>query len=178
VPADAGLIVVDVPAEARLFVNGAATSSTGGVRRFLSRGLVSGKRYEFVVRMAVDRDGSTAEETKVVSLTAGERSQVSFSAPAPAAASMTTLTLRVPADAKVWLAGNATASSGVVRQFETRGLRLGQAWKNYEVRVSAVVDGSERTVSKVIDLAAGDRIELSLDPAARTADAASTAALR
>jgi uncharacterized protein (TIGR03000 family) len=91
---------------------------------------------------------------------------------------MTTLTLRVPADAKVWLAGNATASSGVVRQFETRGLRLGQAWKNYEVRVSAVVDGSERTVSKVIDLAAGDRIELSLDPAARTADAASTAALR
>jgi uncharacterized protein (TIGR03000 family) len=84
----------------------------------------------------------------------------------------------VPADAKVWLAGNATASTGEVRHFETAGLKAGQSWKDYEIRVTAVVNGREQTVSKVIDLAAGDAVELALDPAARTAAAESTAALR
>jgi uncharacterized protein (TIGR03000 family) len=179
VPADGALLVVEVPANAKIFVNGAETSSQGTVRRFLSRGLVAGKQYEFVVRMAVDRDGGPAEETQVVSLAAGSRSTVSF---VPAAASATpvktSLTLHVPADAKVWLAGSATASSGAVRQFETATLKAGQAWRNYEVRVTAVVDGSERTVSKTIDLAAGDVVELTLDPSVRTAAADATASLR
>jgi len=43
---------------------------------------------------------------------------------------------------------------------------------------AGVLDGQERMVSKVIDLAAGDAVELALDPAARTASAESTAALR
>jgi uncharacterized protein (TIGR03000 family) len=65
-----------------------------------------------------------------------------------------------------------------VRQFETATLKAGQAWRNYEVRVTAVVDGSERTVSKTIDLAAGDVVELTLDPSVRTAAADATASLR
>jgi uncharacterized protein (TIGR03000 family) len=175
VPADAGLLVVEVPAEGTIFVNGQATASTGAERRFLSRGLVAGKQYEFVVRM---KNGD-AEETKVVTLSAGERAKVSFvAADSRPAAAKTSLTLRVPADAKVWLAGNATASTGEVRHFETAGLKAGQSWKDYEIRVTAVVNGREQTVSKVIDLAAGDAVELALDPAARTAAAESTAALR
>ena len=107
-----------------------------------------------------------------MSLAAGERTSVSFVEPAAA----TSLTLRVPADAKVWLAGNVTASNGVVRHFETSSLRAGQVWRNYEIKVSTVVDGSERVVSKTIDLAAGDRVELALDPASAAAEA--TASLR
>jgi len=179
VPADGALLVVEVPATAKIFVNGVATSSQGSVRRFLSRGLAAGKQYEFVVRMAVDRDGTPAEETQVVSLAAGGRSTVSFVQSAAVSAPVkTSLTLHVPADAKVWLAGSATASTGAVRQFETATLKPGQAWRNYEIRVTAVIDGSERTVSKTIDLAAGATMELTLDPAARTASADATASLR
>jgi len=178
VPADGALLIVSVPAEAKVFVNGDRTSSGGEVRRFLSRGLQAGRQYEFVVKMAVDRDGATAEETKVVRLTAGERSNLAFAAkPAVVAASTTSLTLRVPADAKVFLAGNATSSSGAVRQFETSTLRAGQAWKNYEIRVVATVDGKEQSVSKVIDLKAGDTVDLSLDPATQVASVQSTAKL-
>jgi uncharacterized protein (TIGR03000 family) len=173
VPADAALLEVAVPAEARVFVNGNQTTSTGGLRRYLSRGLAAGRRYEFVVRIAVDRDGKTAEQTKVVSLTAGERTSVSF---VDAAAASTSLTLHVPADAKVWLAGNATASSGETRHFETRTLRPGQTWRNYEIKVTTVVDGRELVVSKTINLAAGDRVDLALDPASAGAEA--TASLR
>ncbi len=176
VPADGGLLVVNVPADAEIFVNGTKTSSTGTLRRFLSRGLSEGKAYEFVVRMAVDRDGEVEESTKVVTLSAGERSQVSFETEAAPAVATTSLTLHVPADAQVFLAGNATGSTGEVRHFETATLAAGQVWRNYEVTVRAVVDGSERTISKVIDLAAGDSVELTLDPA--TAPAEATASLR
>ncbi len=172
VPADAALLVVEVPAEAKVFVNGNETQSKGGVRRFLSRGLAAGRQYEFVVRIAVERDGKPAEQTKVVALGAGERTSVSF----VESTSSTSLTLRVPADAKVWLAGNATAASGEVRHFETKNLRAGQAWRNYEIKVATTVDGREQVVSKTIDLVAGDRVELALDPAAPAAEA--TASLR
>ena len=177
VPADGALLVVDVPADADIYVNGSKTSSQGNRRRFLSRGLTAGKQYEFVVRMAVDRNGKVEESTKVVSLTAGERSDVTFT-DAAAAAVKTSLTLHVPADAKVWLAGSETASAGAERHFETANLAPGQSWRNYEIRVATTVDGRERTVSKVITLAAGDSVELTLDPAARTAQAEETAAVR
>jgi len=176
VPADGGLLVVEVPANAEIFVNGTKTTSQGARRQFLSRGLVAGKTYEFVVRMAVDRDGQVEESTKVVALSAGERSKVSFVSEAAPAVATTSLTLTVPADAKVWLAGNPTSSAGVVRHFETAGLSAGQVWRNYEIKVTTVVDGREETVSKVIDLAAGDRVEFALNPAA--APTAATASLR
>jgi uncharacterized protein (TIGR03000 family) len=180
IPADAAMLIVDVPSNAKIFVNGAATKATGETRRYISRGLVAGKEYEFVVRMAVDRDGVTAEETRTVSLTAGEGSKVSFAtAPVAKKAPTTKVTLHVPADAKVWLAGNATGSIGAVRQFETTSLAAGQSWKSYEIRVAAIVEGRERVVSKVIDLAAGDSVDLSIDPAESLATLAdATASLR
>jgi uncharacterized protein (TIGR03000 family) len=175
VPADAALLSVEVPAGAKIFVNGVRTSATGTVRQFVSRGLAQGKRYEFTVRMTVERDGQSSDETKLVSLSAGGRANLSFT---DASAPKTSLTLHVPADAKVWLAGNATSSAGATRQFQTTTLAAGQAWKNYEIRVVTVVDGREQVVSKVIDLAAGQTVELSLDPAQRTAAADATASIR
>ena len=172
VPADGALLVVEVPADATIYVNGTKTTSQGAVRRYLSRGLTAGQKYEFVVRMATD---AGKESTKVVALTAGQRSSVSFKAAVEAP--KTSVTLRVPADAQVWLAGSATVSTGDVRTFETSSLPAGKTWKGYEIRVATVVDGQERTVSKVIDLAAGDVVDLTLDPALRTASAETTAAL-
>ena len=169
IPADGAMLIVEVPSNAKIYVNGAVTKATGDVRRYISRGLVAGKEYEFVVRMAVDRDGETTEETRVVSLTAGEGSRVSFTSEQPSQpvvkkAPTTTVTLHVPADAKVWLAGNATGSTGATRQFETTMLAAGQSWKGYEIRVATEIDGREQVVSKVIDLEAGESVELSIDP--------------
>ena len=188
IPADAALLIVELPATGKIFVNGAKTSATGSLRRFVSRGLTEGKNYEFVVRIIVDRNGSTTEETQVVSLSAGTREMISFNAkqpiddlvmiPAVGAAPKTSLTLHVPADSKVWLAGNETASTGNVRQFETQNLQDGQTWKGYEIRVVMVEKGNEKMVSKIIDLVAGGSVELSLDPSQQTASTGATASLR
>lgn len=191
IPADGALLVVELPKDAKIFVNGSKTAATGSVRRFLSRGLAEGKDYEYVIRMVVDRDGTVSEEMKVVSLSAGSRKSVSFteqslsnSTGSRSNVEKTSLTLHVPADAKVWLAGNETTSQGATRLFETASLRAGQTWKNYEIRVTTVVDGQEQNVSKTIDLAAGSTIEMSLDSngslaaGPRTAAVDATAAIR
>ena len=65
--------------------------------------------------------------------------------------------------------GNMTDSTGTTRTFETSALPTGSAG-NYEIRVVIKHDGKEHTVSKVIDLAAGDDIELSFETTDTLAD--------
>ena len=170
-PVDAAMLVVELPESARVFVNGAKTSATGGLRRYVSRGLEAGRDYEFTVQMV---DGDDVEVTRVVAVRAGEVTEVSFLEAAdeavadlafPADELTTSLVLHVPADAKVWLAGNATVSSGETRVFETTTLRSGDAWSAYEVKVVALVDGVEVEATRQIDLAAGHSLELELTTA-------------
>ncbi|NBV47166.1 MAG: TIGR03000 domain-containing protein, partial [Planctomycetia bacterium] len=178
VPADGAMLVVRLPADAEVFVNGAKTAATGSLRRYMSRGLAAGREYDFVVKVVTKRDGEPREETKVAALAAGGRSNLDFTVATARTAKKTSLTLRVPADAKVWLAGNVTVSQGDVRVFETDQLKDGQAWRNYEIRVATLVGGREQVASKTIDLIGGSTVELEIDPAQRTAAAEATAALR
>jgi uncharacterized protein (TIGR03000 family) len=79
---------------------------------------------------------------------------------APAA---TKLTLHVPAEARVTLAGVATKQTGEVRLFSTRQLAAGQAWPNYTVHVELVRDGKTLTQDRQIALTGGTAQELSID---------------
>jgi len=160
-PADAGMLVVHVPQSGKVFINGSETKASGSVRRFVSRGLKAGEKYDFQVRVVADENGAAAEQVKVVTLSAGEQRQVEF-APAQKQTGRTALTLRVPAGAKVWLAGKPTAASGTVRRFETEALKPGERWSGYEVRVVTTEDGKEKVTRKVIDLVGGESMELAL----------------
>ncbi|HEY2760746.1 MAG TPA: TIGR03000 domain-containing protein, partial [Pirellulales bacterium] len=117
------LLNVNVPAEAKIFVNGTATTSTGSDRQFVSRGLTAGNRYAYEVRAEYTKDGKAVNETKTVTLGPGQMVNLAFSfdgdKPSVASKSKTKLTVHVPADAKVYLAGNETSSTGDVREFTT-----------------------------------------------------------
>ena len=185
VPADGALLVVEVPEDARVLVNGSPTTATGAVRHFVSSGLAADKSYDYVVTMRFDHDGKTEEQTRTVSLGAGEEQTVSFaSANAPQIAQerepalpiRTTLTLRVPADAKVWIEGTLVPSTGPVRHFHTTHLQPGQTWDRYEVRVESDVDGSPRSIAKRLSLTGGQELDLALDPTAPAIDTLADAA--
>ena len=75
----------------------------------------------------------------------------------------TKLTLHVPAEAKVTLAGVATKQTGEVRLFSTSQLAAGQAWQNYTVHVELVRDGKTLTQDRQIALTGGTAQELSID---------------
>jgi uncharacterized protein (TIGR03000 family) len=75
---NSGILTVWVPYDAKVTVNGLVTKSTGSRRQFVSYGLQSGLTYKYVVKAEVVRNGQTIEDTRTVSLTAGQISAVAF----------------------------------------------------------------------------------------------------
>lgn len=161
---DAALLTIAVPESATVVVNGLETSSRGEVRQFMSIGLQEGFGYTYVVDVTF-ADGRKAT-SKSVKLRAGAAERMVFNEPSVPAtivsasvAPETVVTLRVPADATVNLAGNDTTGAGDVRTFRTRQLAEGQKWDNYTIRVTAVINGVSRTKEETIDLVAGSEHE-------------------
>jgi len=74
----------------------------------------------------------------------------------------TQLTLKVPAEAKVTLAGVETKQSGEVRQFSTTRLAAGQAWQNYQIVVELDRDGQTLREERTVTLTGGRAQELSI----------------
>lgn len=155
------LLTVSVPNDAKVFVNGVATSSKGGQRTYVSRGLSNGFRYTYEVRVEAKRDGKVVEEVKTVQLRAGENADLAFDL--PKGTPETSLTVHVPTDAKVFLGGNETSATGEVRTFTTTGLAEGQEWSNYKIRIEMVRNGETVTREEVISLKSGDDRTLRFD---------------
>ena len=176
VPADGVMLVVEVPEDATLLVNGRETNLSGTVRNFVSAGLSDDEQYDYTISMRVTRGGKVEEQTRTVSVSGGQRHVVAFAAPAAPAAPIsetvavtTSLTLHVPEGAKVWIEGQPTAKEGAVREFQTSALEAGETWAGYEVKVAMVVDGRSIETTKRIDLVGGKAIDLTVDPVAALA---------
>jgi uncharacterized protein (TIGR03000 family) len=77
-PGAAASILVNVPAEARVFVDDYQMKSTSGERRFTTPELEPGRSYFYTIRVVVEKDGKTIEESKRVIVRAGETSHLAF----------------------------------------------------------------------------------------------------
>jgi uncharacterized protein (TIGR03000 family) len=71
-------IVVNLPADAKLTVDGNATQSTDSVRTFTSPPLQPGKEYQYTLRAEVTRDGKKIDRTREVNVRAGQTSRVNI----------------------------------------------------------------------------------------------------
>lgn len=147
-----GMLRVSVPADAKVYVNGKLTTSTGTDRQYVSHNLQSGRTYSYDVRVEYTSAGQPVTEQRQVSLTAGSDELLAFTAPAVATPVATTLKLNVPAEARVTLAGAATQQTGAHREFVTTKLAAGQMWNDYRVQVELAGQVEE----KVISLKGGD----------------------
>jgi uncharacterized protein (TIGR03000 family) len=159
-------IRVSVPADALVFVNDRPTTSTGAERNYVSRGLASGRTYAYQLRVEFTRDGEKVVENKVVRLQAGQAIDLSFGGSQQMAADeapATDLTLHVPAEATVTLAGAATQQTGKTRSFSTDTLAAGQEWAGYVVRVELNRDGRSLVEEKTLTIVGGESYELSFD---------------
>jgi uncharacterized protein (TIGR03000 family) len=89
--------------------------------------------------------------------------------PPPAAGAQATLKVAVPEDALVYVNGMLTKSKGAERSYLSRGLLSGYQY-NYEVRAEAIRDGQKIEETKVIQLKAGDTVELAFENLARSSE--------
>ncbi|MCA9130115.1 MAG: TIGR03000 domain-containing protein [Planctomycetales bacterium] len=153
-------LTVSVPSQARVFVNDNLTTSTGAVRQFVSKGLTPGKSYRFMVRAEVDAaDGTKMTDEKEVVVSAGQFEQLQFAFENSRQPIQTAVTLNVPEDAEVTLAGNQTKISGQSRVFRTSQLLVGDVWDDYEIEVKQ----GDQVKRQKIRLIAGDNIELTFN---------------
>jgi uncharacterized protein (TIGR03000 family) len=74
-------IVVNLPADARLTINGQSTQSTSGERRFVSPPLQPGKTFSYTLQARIDRDGQSATVSREVEVRAGLQSRVTLEFP-------------------------------------------------------------------------------------------------
>lgn len=166
---DTAILTVAVPADARVYVNDEATESEGPVRQYISHGLREGYSYTYVVRVEQMVDGEKLTDVKRVRLRAGSTERLVFDLPeagqsiAASGPSETVLTLVVPEDAKVTLAGNDTKVAGNVRTYRTTRLTAGETWDNYTVRVSVTRGGRELSKEQTISLRGGSEEKLAFD---------------
>jgi uncharacterized protein (TIGR03000 family) len=79
-------IVVELPTDARLTVNGVATRATTGKRVFVSPPLEPNKVFHYTLRAELDRDGQTLVANQRIGVRAGEQQQLSLEFPSPTSA--------------------------------------------------------------------------------------------
>jgi uncharacterized protein (TIGR03000 family) len=77
-PETSGVVTVWVPYDAKVTINGLATTSTGSRRQFVSFGLKPGFSYKYEIKASVLRDGKMLEDTRMVNLTAGQNTAIAF----------------------------------------------------------------------------------------------------
>ncbi|MFW6168905.1 MAG: TIGR03000 domain-containing protein [Planctomycetota bacterium] len=159
---DDAFLTVSVPADTRVLVNGVATRSTGDVRRYVSRDLSPGFDYTYEVQAEMMVEGEPVTQTKTIQLRAGQEADLAFDMDVSEPVE-TALTVHVPEDANVYLAGNSTKGDAAVRTFRTTALDQGESWSDYLVRVEFNDGGTVRTMEERITLRAGDQRDLSFD---------------
>jgi uncharacterized protein (TIGR03000 family) len=77
-------VVVTVPADAKLIVDGHATSLSDEVRTFTTPELKVGEEYVYTFEATVERDGQILIATEEVAVRAGEATKVTLSPKATA----------------------------------------------------------------------------------------------
>jgi uncharacterized protein (TIGR03000 family) len=167
--AGSAVIEVAVPAQAKVFVNNKETTSTGSSRSYVSNSLQAGQTYLYNFRVEFPHDGETVVKTESVRLSAGDRVALSFGANQDLqlsdalGATKTQLTVTVPENAKVFLAGSSTDQSGSVRTYATHRLNEGQTWDAYTIRVEVEQDGKTEVREETLTITGGESYELAFD---------------
>jgi uncharacterized protein (TIGR03000 family) len=71
-------LIVEVPADARLYIHDHLMEGSGSRRAFVTPALKAGQTYYYVMRADVTRDGKVRSETRRVEVKAGDTAQASF----------------------------------------------------------------------------------------------------
>ena len=78
-PPNSATLLVNLPADARLFVNDQSTKSTTARRILQSPSLEPGSAYSYLLRAEIQREGRKYQQVKKVGVRAGQEAAVTFS---------------------------------------------------------------------------------------------------
>jgi len=161
-------VVVNLPAEAKLFVDGERVPMTTAVRSFKTPGLRAGQDYFYTMKAEILRDGVKTEKTARVIVRAGETARADFGEMAEGVAVQTTreaparITVKLPADAKLFIDNVACELTSDTRTFQTPKLEAGKKY-GYTLRAEAVREGKTVNSTRKIVMTAGEALTVKFE---------------
>jgi uncharacterized protein (TIGR03000 family) len=146
-PAAAATVVVSLPADAALFVDGDRVPMSSTTRTFKTPQLQGGRDYFYTMKAEMVRNGEKVEKSTRVIVRAGETARADFGDLSDAVAvsreAPAKITVKLPAEAKLFVDDIACNLTSDERTFETPKLQSGKKY-GYTLRAEMVREG--RTV--------------------------------
>lgn len=168
VPANRAQVVIKLPAEAKLFADGQATTLTGTERVFQTPDLTPGRDFQYTFKAEVPAGAETKTLTKQVVVRAGHQTVVDFAQAADKAAS--SVTVNLPEKAKLFVDGTATPATGGTHTFRTPELTKGKSYV-YSFRAEVAKDGKTEVQTREVTFQGGEPVvvDFTADTDVRTA---------
>jgi uncharacterized protein (TIGR03000 family) len=151
-----GAVVVHLPDDARLYVDGQPSSLTSPTRRIVTPDLVVGQDYVYTLKAEAVRNGQTVEQQKKIFVRAGREVEVDLRDLTARAESASPARVRVhlPAEARLYVDGVLCPLTSGMRAFDTPPLEDGRPYY-YTLKAELVRDGERRAQSKHVEVRAG-----------------------
>jgi uncharacterized protein (TIGR03000 family) len=155
-------VVVKLPSDAKLYVDGQEADLTSDTRTFTTPELVKDRDYFYTVKAVAQRDGQTRVQTKRVLVKAGKVARVNFGdlssprlvlATPDNVAAPAQIKVRLPRAAKLYVNGVPCASDS----FATPSLQPGRDYA-YTLKADIVENGEVRSEIRRVVFQAGKQV--------------------
>jgi uncharacterized protein (TIGR03000 family) len=167
--ANQATVVVTLPADAKLFIEGKLIDQTGSVRAFRTPELQpvpAGQSYEYTMSIEVVRNGRTVKSEEKVRVEAGKVARVNFAEPAPGSGNTAQIHVRMPADAVLTVDGRSWSATEGQTIIRTPELRAGQD-HFYQLKIEVVRRNERHTMTRDVAFRAGQELQVEFEePAA------------
>jgi uncharacterized protein (TIGR03000 family) len=152
-------VIVQVPADAQLYIDGMQAPLTSATRSFITPDLRQGQDYVYTLKAVVDRNGEKKERTEKVFVRAGQESRVDLRNLDGTQTGPARVTVKVPEDARLFVDNVACPLTSTVRSFETPALEQGKSFA-YNLRAEVTRNGKTMTESRKVLVEAGKTVEV------------------
>jgi uncharacterized protein (TIGR03000 family) len=154
-------VIVELPPEAKLTVDGQRISLSSGSRTVVTPNLEPGQDYYYIVKAEAVRGDKLVSDSKRVIVRAGQITHVDFGDLAMAKEESTgkpsRITVRLPDDAKLSVDGLALPMTTNVRTFTTPALEPGKAYY-YNFKAEAVRNGQTQAQDRRVIVESGKEL--------------------
>jgi uncharacterized protein (TIGR03000 family) len=154
---NAAAVVVKAPADVQLSVEDQILPRTGSEQTFRTPELAPGYVYTYTFKANRVRDGQTVTYTKQVKVSAGQTLTADFTKWAAEGKDTAMVTVKLPADARLYVDGVECPLTSTLRSFDTPELNAGQRYY-YSLKAEVVRDGVMRTARKRAVVEAGKEV--------------------
>jgi uncharacterized protein (TIGR03000 family) len=151
---NAAEVMVKAPLDVLLSVEDSDLPRTASEQAFRTPELKPGYMYTYTFKAQVVREGKTVAYTKRVNVRAGESATADFTKLAAEGKDSAKITVKLPADARLFVDGTLCPLTSEMRSFTTPELVAGQRYY-YTLKAEVVRGGETRAARKRVIVEAG-----------------------